>query len=175
MKLFDKLFHKPIKDYSTCPTCGGKTTHKQEDGKYNQITDGIFCEKCQKWVIVTSYSKLSLDKTRYKLTFSLHDASKRARHQILTMCYGCNLTQRQLAKENISITNNAEFIEGIIQRLKGFDVAYEVNPPFPYEVEGWDGVMDRDFLEELAKYNPGLDIDGVLHDQLEDMKKYEGE
>ncbi len=173
MKLFDKLFHNPFKDYSTCPTCGSKTIHKQEDGKYDQITDGLFCEQCKEWVIVTSYSKLSLDKTRYKLTFSLRDASKRAKHEILSMHYSGNMLKRQLAKENISITANAESISGIIQRLKGFDVAYEVTPPFPYEVEGWDGFMDRDFLEELAKYNPGLNIDGILHDQMEDMKKYE--
>ncbi len=171
MKLFGKIGDNPLNEHNTCPTCGCKTIHKQENSKYNQITDGMFCEKCQKWVIVTSYSKLSLDKTRYKLTFSLQDASKRARHEILTMCSG-NLTQQQLNKENISITDNAESIQGIIQRLKGFDVAYEVTPPFPYEVESWDGFMDRDFLEELAKNNPGLDIDGVLREQMEDIKKY---
>lgn len=171
MKLFGKIGDNPLNEYNTCPTCGCKTIHKQENGKYNQITDGMFCEKCQEWVIVTSYSKLSLDKTHYKLTFSLQNASKRARHEILTMCSGY-LTQQQLTKENISITDNAESIEGIIQRLKGFDVAYEVTPPFPYEVKGWDGFMDRNFLEELAKNNPGLDIDGILREQMENIKKY---
>ena len=83
------------------------------------------------------------------------------------------MKQRLLSKENISITDNAEAIFGIIQRLKGFEVTYEVKLPYPYEVKAWDGYMDSDFLQELAKSNPGLDIEGILRDQQEEMKKWE--
>ena len=29
--------------------------------------------------------------------------------------------------------------------------------------------MDEDFLQELAKLNPGLDVEGVLHAQQKDI------
>lgn len=157
-----------IKLNDTCPTCGCKVIHKKEECEFDRIHDGLFCENCQEWVMVTSYSKLSMDKTRYKLTFSLSDANERARKEILSMCPGENVRQGQLAEKNISIINNAETLYGIIQRLKGFDIVYEVKPPYPYEVKGWDGYMDKDFLQELAKLNPGLDIEGVLKLQQEE-------
>lgn len=157
---------------STCPTCGCEAVYKQEECGSDEVMDGLYCENCQEWIAKTIFNKMHYDKTRYKLIFSLQDVSERGKHEILSMCRG-HLTQRQLAKENISITDSAEAVYGIIQRLKGFDAAYEVKPPYPYEVKAWDGYMDRDFLQELAKSNPGLDIEGILHDQDEDMKKWE--
>ena len=38
----------------------------------------------------------------------------------------------------------------LIQRRKGFELSYEVQPPYPYEVKAWDGYMDEGFLQELA-------------------------
>lgn len=157
-----------IKLNETCPTCGCKAIHKKEECEFDRINDGLFCENCQEWVMVTSYSKLSTDKTRYKLIFSLSDANERARKEILSVCPGEDVRQRQLVEKNISIINNAEVLYGIIQRLKGFDIAYEVKPPYPYEVKAWDGYMDKDFLQELAKLNPGLDIEDILKLQQEE-------
>lgn len=98
-----------------CPVCGCRAVYKQEDyGSDDYVTDGLFCKKCQEWIAKTSVSKMHFDKTRYKLTFSLRDVSKRGKDQILSMC-GEHLKQRLWSKENISITNNAEAIFGIIQ------------------------------------------------------------
>ena len=112
-----------------------------------------FAKNVKSGLLKTSVSKLHFDKTRYKLTFSLRDVSKRGRDEILSMC-GEHLKQRLLSKENISITNNAEAIYGIIQRLKGVDVAYEVKPPYPFEVKAWDGYMDRDFCRNWQNLTP---------------------
>ena len=119
----------------------------------------------------TCYSKLSLDNTQYELTFSLNGAGETARKEILSMCFRDNPTQQQTEKTDISISDNAEFLYSIIQRLKGFKITYEVHPPYPYEVIAWDGYMDEDFLQEIAKLNPGLNVEGILRAQLGDISK----
>ena len=159
-----------LKVDNICPECGGKVICKEEDYGLNQIRQGLFCENCQDWIMQTCYSKLSLDNTQYQLTFSLNGTVEAARKEILSMCLRDHPTQQQSEKTDISITDNAEFLYGIIQRLKGFKITYEVHPPYPYEVIAWDGYMDEDFLHELAKLNPGLDVEGVLRAQ-QDGKK----
>lgn len=118
----------------------------------------------------TCYSKLSLDNTQYELAFSLNGAGETTRKEILSMCFRDNLNQQQTENTDISISDNAEFLYSIIQRLKGFKITYEVHPPYPYEVISWDGFMDKDFLQEIAKLNPGLNVEGILQAQ-QDGKK----
>ena len=38
-----------------CPTCGSDTIHKTEDVDIppNYVMDGVFCEKCNEWVMFT--------------------------------------------------------------------------------------------------------------------------
>lgn len=48
---------------SICPICGSDTIHKTEDVEVppNYVKDGIFCEKCNTWVMSTTMPKSDND------------------------------------------------------------------------------------------------------------------
>lgn len=135
-------------DISMCPNCGDETIEKTEELDDLYIKQGMFCEKCNEWVVYCCISKLSKDETTYTLSFLLEESESKDRERILKLLN--DVANKKILHNSISVSERADKMYDIISILESCNINYKIIPKFPYEIEKNEEVSE-DFLKNILK------------------------
>lgn len=141
-----------------CPICGSEVIHKTEeaDKPAGCVKDGMFCEKCNDWVMYAVLDKSQLDETIYHLDVCLNGVNSPKRMAVLGIVD--ELQDKEIVESHIIVRDLARNMESLLGIIKTYGIDYEINPPYPHEIiaskKGWT----EDDIKQLKAGNPGLEV-----------------
>jgi len=104
--------------------------------KVDGNVQGIYCQKCEKWLVVTTYiPEILTDSTEYKIILVSGDFKNTDQIKVVADIGNINfIDARKLLKENeIEIySGNAQTVKNAISNLVRANLVYRVEPDFPY-------------------------------------------
>ena len=118
-------------EINKCQYCGNNLKHRIQDS-----TQGLFCERCDEWILVTTYiPEIRRDETRYKIY--LHSADSKNKQHIKALAKAANinfLQARKMIQEDKPLILEEEAV-AVDRTRKIFDdlsIEYDIKPLFPY-------------------------------------------
>lgn len=118
-------------EINKCQDCAANLEHRIKGS-----TQGLFCEQCDKWVIVTTYiPEIRRDETRYKMYLLSADSNNKQHIIALAKATNINFLQaRKMIQRNKSLIleDEAVAINKVRKILHDLSIKYDIQPLFPY-------------------------------------------
>ncbi|AFY53405.1 hypothetical protein Riv7116_0820 [Rivularia sp. PCC 7116] len=118
-------------EINKCQNCAANLEHRIKGS-----TQGLFCERCDKWVIVTTYiPAIRQDETKYKIYLLLADSQNKQHIKALAKAANINfLEARKMIEEDKSLIleDKAVEIDRVREILHDLSIKYDIEPLFPY-------------------------------------------
>lgn len=147
---YDRLF------IQKCPDCGEKAIYKIEEIGEDEIQKGFFCEKCNEWVWYDICDKSKIDETLYHLKVSLRGDEDKVKQEIMERVN--RLANKEILEDEIIVWDLARNIDSLLCVVKTYNVAYEINPPYPHKIYPFKTEWTEEDLKMLMEANPGLTL-----------------
>ena len=118
-------------EINKCQDCGANLEHRIKGS-----TQGLFCERCDEWVIVNTYiPEIRRDETRYKIY--LHSADSKNKQHIKALAKAANinfLQARKMIQEDkpLILEDKAVVVDKARKIFNDLSIQYDIKPLFPY-------------------------------------------
>lgn len=185
LELIDEMWD--ISDYVVTPPfpytrifiqrcdCGEKAVYKVEKINEEKFRAGFFCEKCGEYVWYDVCDKVERDLTPYQLKLTLKAGDEKGKQEIMRRVNESDLYDKEVHEDEIVIRDQAKNIEVFLEIAKNYDIAYEIDPPYPHKILMFkeEGAGDdikqlraqkfkeewtEDDIKQLIAHNPGLTV-----------------
>lgn len=137
-----------------CPDCGEKAIYRIEEIGEDEIQTGFFCEKCSEWVWYDICNKSKIDETLYHLKILLKEDEDEVKQEIMSTMN--QLHDKEVLEDEIIVRDLARNIEYLLEIVKTYNIAYEINPPYPHKIYTLKKEWTEEDVKQLMAANPGL-------------------
>ncbi len=118
-------------EINKCQHCATNLEHRIKGS-----TQGLFCNQCDKWVIVTTYiPEIRQDKTKYKIYLLSADSQNKQHIKALAEAANINFLQaRKMIQEDktLILEDEAVVVDRVRKTFKDLSIKYDIEPLFPY-------------------------------------------